>query len=284
VCSLIKFGKFGGTEVEFQKFPNGETKFDAKKMNTSGSGIHRVTLKYENDQDLVKLMLVKNYLDDMEIECELLITYMPYSRMDRSEKGFAFTLKYITRMINGMNFKRVSVIEPHSEVTLALLDKATAVYPSIDLLPEVMNRIGFDQAKDYLFFPDAGAQKRYKDVLGYKQMVGFKNRYFETGEILSLEIVGDKPEGCFKALIVDDLTSYGGTFMFSAKKLRELGATEVYLLVTHCEYSVFDPENSKIIGNEEHHGYIQKVFTTDSILNKSLDPKVEIIPLHSLGL
>jgi ribose-phosphate pyrophosphokinase len=273
--------KFAGQEVVFGKFPNGESLFDAKQIKPVGSGVFRVALKYEDDSDLLKLYMLKSYLDSIEIESELLITYMPYSRMDRAEGGFAFALKYVSKMINDMNFKRVIVIEPHSEVTNALLDRARAVYPTIDLLPKVMKQIGFDKEKDYLFFPDLGAQKRYKNVLGFKQMVGFKNRYFETGEILGLEIIGDKPEGNFKVLIVDDLTSYGGTFKFSAEKLRAMGATEVYLLVAHAEYSVFekpDPEDPKKGSKIVYNDLINRIFTTDSIIHESLHDKVVILP------
>jgi ribose-phosphate pyrophosphokinase len=62
-------------------------------------------------------------------------------------------------------------------------------------------------------------------------------------------------------LIVDDICSKGGTFYHSAKKLKELGAAEVYLYISHCE-------NSILQGEVLTSGLIEKVFTTDSILTE----------------
>lgn len=59
-------------------------------------------------------------------------------------------------------------------------------------------------------------------------------------------------------LIIDDISSRGGTFYHSAKKLKELGANKIYLYVSHCEETILD-------GEVFTSGLIEKVFTTDSI-------------------
>ncbi|MNH33582.1 ribose-phosphate pyrophosphokinase [compost metagenome] len=110
---------------------------------------------------------------------------------------------------------------------------------------------------------------------GYKQLVGFKARDFQTGEIKSLDVVGQVDSSGFKAIIVDDLCSYGGTFMLSAERLKELGATHIYLLVGHCEKSIY---KGKIPGSE----LIDKVYTTDSLLDKSEHEKIHVFELGGL--
>jgi ribose-phosphate pyrophosphokinase len=70
-------------------------------------------------------------------------------------------------------------------------------------------------------------------------------------------------------LIVDDICSKGGTFYHSAKKLKELGAKEVYLYISHCE-------NSILQGEVLTSGIIERVFTTDSILTEEHD-KITIL-------
>src|SRR5690606_21489303 len=117
--------KVNGQDVIFKKFPNGETKIIEDSINVLEWGKHTVSFKYENDEDFIKLMFVKNFIDSKRSKSttvELIIYYMPYSRMDRSENGSAFTLKYITNFINSLNFDRVIVVEPHSDVTPALLN------------------------------------------------------------------------------------------------------------------------------------------------------------------
>lgn len=252
--------KLNGNIIIFETFPNGETRLITN--NIQRSAYNEVSFKYESDSDLIKLMLLKSYLDDLKFnEVRLVIYYMPYSRMDRSENRSPFTLKYVSSFINNLNFHEVKVIEPHSDVTNALLNNVEPIYINFDLLPKVLEDVSFKEDTDYIFFPDAGAQKRYSKLKGFKNLVGHKNRDFKTGEIKQLDVIGEIPSKPFKVVIVDDLSSYGGTFMFSAEKLKELGASEIYLLVAHAENSIFE---GKIFNTN----LIDKVFTTDTILSK----------------
>ena len=268
--------KVNGELLEFQTFPNGETRVDGEailKAATEPSNI--VMLKYESDGDLIKLMFVKRFMDDRRLHSSLLISYMPYSRMDRVEGASVFTLKYAANFINSLGFEEVTVIEPHSDVTMALIDRSRAEYPSVELLEQVIRETGFDPKEDFLFFPDAGAQKRYAKVKGFKQLVGFKVRDFQTGQIQKLDVVGDAGKPGFKAIIVDDLCSYGGTFLLSAERLKELGASEVFLLVGHCEKSIFQ-------GKVPDSDLLDRVFTTDTMLDESPINKIQIMKLGGM--
>ena len=72
-------------------------------------------------------------------------------------------------------------------------------------------------------------------------------------------------------LIVDDISSRGGTFYHSAKKLKELGAAKVFLYVTHCENTILE-------GEVLTSGLIEKVYTTDSLFTQTHE-KIEVIEL-----
>lgn len=267
--------KVNGEEVKFERFPNGETKLiEDSIIESIGLMFPRVVFKYESDEDLIKLMFVKNYLDSVSGRftkdgATLIIYYMPYSRMDRSENNSAFTLKYVTNFINSLEFGKVIVIEPHSDVTPALLNNVEPKYINFDLLPRVMEEVGFDKEEDFIMFPDAGASKRYKDIEGVKHVLtGHKHRDFKTGKITDFELVGEFDGEGDKVIIVDDLSSYGGTFVHSAKALREEGFEEIYLLVAHAEWNIF---------RGELFNHVDKVFTTDSILDSEKNSEVRII-------
>lgn len=264
--------KLNGQELTFRTFPNGETLIDGEQILSAAGEKQRIEFKYAEDGDLIKLMFLKRYLDDRRLDASLVIYYMPYSRMDRVEGASVFTLRYTAEFINAMGFVSVQVIEPHSDVTTALLDRVKASYPSLELLEDVMTRTSFNRERDVLFFPDAGAQKRYSRLRGYRELVGFKVRDFETGAIERLDVIGETPEKGFRAIIVDDLCSYGGTFLLSAVKLKELGAAEIYLLVTHCEPSI---HKGKLLGS----GLINKVFTTDTMLDEPGHDLIHIFPV-----
>ncbi|MFB5758905.1 phosphoribosyltransferase family protein [Paenibacillus medicaginis] len=250
--------KLNNEKIEFTNFPNGETKLIESSLKVLTNNI--IQFKYEGDDDLIKLMFVKKYLESIHIkEIKLAIMYMPYSRMDRSENGSAFTLKYVSEFINSLNFEEVMLIEPHSDVSVALLNNAKANYINFDLLPRVLKKVNFDYEHDYIMFPDAGASKRYGKMKIKNVIVGNKVRNFETGDIKELELHGNFETGGKKVVIVDDLSSYGGTFVKSAEALRRRGIEEVYLLVAHAENSVF---KGKLFDHIDH------LFTTDSIMSE----------------
>lgn len=245
--------------IEFTQFPNGETVVDKKTIKSYARGGYSVvTLKYETDADLLHLLFVRECLTAHRLT--LRIRYMPYSRMDRPVDPYLFTLRDVCRFINAMKFRNVIVEEPHSDVTLALLDNSQAVYPTIDLLDEVENQIGFNRSYDYLFFPDAGAHKRYGGLLDHNVAVGYKHRDPKTGELTGeMEMIGLKAAMGRKVLILDDLCSKGGTFIMAAKELDVI-AREVHLFVAHCENSMWK-------GNLLDH--IDGLWTTDSILTRT---------------
>lgn len=267
-----------GKEVKFTSFPNGETKVDEESINSRFHSYmpNNIVFKYENDSDLIRLMFVKKHIDSLNANSfnKLTINYMPYSRMDRTEKQSVFTLKYVTEFINSLKFDFVVVIEPHSDVTSALLDRSLSMNVTFNILKDVMKEVEFNKDEDYLFFPDAGAQKRYGKETNLNQLVGFKQRDWSTGQIKSLDLVGEIPTKPFKVIIVDDLCSYGGTFIQSADKLAAAGASEIYLIVTHCENSIF---NGRIFNDDS---LIKKVFTTDTILTD--EHYIEFFTKHNL--
>lgn len=257
-------------KIEIKKFPNGESLINSESLCIKNEGINEIKLKFETDLDMMSLMFIKGHLDELNLKADLIIGYMPYSRMDRTEGMTVFTLKHICRFINSLNFENVFIYEPHSDVCVALLDRVRVINMSKELTVKAIRKIE-DNVEEplYLVYPDAGAAKRYSKQIQFdKVLTANKERDFKTGYIKKLEINGSLEASKFKAIIVDDLCSKGGTFMLTAGKLREMGATEIYLVVTHCEETIFKGDILKT-------DLIKKVYTTNSILEREHE-KVEI--------
>lgn len=257
---------FNGVPIEFGSFPNGETlihkPFFSKNKNFEKN---TVTLKYESDIDLFRLLLVRKSL---WFPCDLAITYFPYSRMDRNSEEYIFTLKSVAKFINWMEWDSVTIYEPHSDVTPALINKCKVVY----LVPKLLSNFNFNFAGEFaVFYPDAGAQKRYSEILKLEpELIGFKKRDFVTGRITDLQILGKRGD-TETVVIVDDLCSKGGTFILAAEKLRELGFKNIFLVVGHCEETIFKGEIFRT-------DLIDGVFTTDSIIAGSDgEPKLTVM-------
>ena len=99
---------------------------------------------------------------------------------------------------------------------------------------------------------------------------GIKKRDWRTGVIQGLDVSGQTDKIKDSAvLIIDDICSKGGTFYHSAKKLKELGAKNIYLYVSHCE-------NSVLYGDMIKSGLIEKVYTTNSIFTERHE-KIEVM-------
>ena len=123
-----------------------------------------------------------------------------------------------------------------------------------------------------MFYPDEGAMKRYSDVIPLPYAFGIKKRNWKTGVIEGLDVAGAIDQIANKnILIVDDICSRGGTFYHSAKKLKELGAKNIYLYITHCENTILE-------GELLTSGLIEKVYTTNSIFTKEHE-KIEVFEL-----
>lgn len=247
-----------GTKVLTERFPNNETKVkDFAEAIVEGNNI--LEFKYSSDEDLVTLMFVKSRIDEFKVPCTLFIWYMPYSRMDRKIEGDLFTLQYSTSFVNWLNFAKVIVMEPHSEKTMRMLKRANPIYPVKDWLPEVQKEIGFSE-NDHIVFPDKGAAARYADS-GYANVcVMEKKRNPLTGHIEDMYLKEGKVNLGSKCIIIDDLCSKGGTFAWAGSILKDLGASEVYLVVSHCEETIF---KGKLLAEGSP---ISKVYTSTSIM------------------
>lgn len=218
---------------------------------------------YESDEELFALICITKHLKKINssLVVDLFLPYVPHARMDRCKAPEdVFTLKYFAETINSLNFNKVIALDPHSSVSEALIDRLKVESPEQLIRNVIKNVTELTGETPLLFYPDEGAMKRYSGMIQSPYAFGIKKRDWKTGDILGLDVVGeikkDKP-----VLIVDDISSYGTTFMFSAKKLKELGAGNVFLYVTHCEKSIFG-------GDLYQSELIEKVFTTNSIFTE----------------
>jgi ribose-phosphate pyrophosphokinase len=269
--------KINNKEIKFGKFPNGELILYKKqflniipeKINDI-NGFH-IKWKYENDTDFIKLLFVKTELEALQSKLGistsssiiLTILYFPYSRMDRENENYTFSLQYISNFINSLEFGTVIINEPHSDLCIKLTDYSISRFYTPDLLNKYESEIDFNKDKDFLIFPDKGAYDRYESLfLEYVSIYADKKRNFETGiiEDLTINDLGIDISGT-NIIIIDDLCSKGGTFLWAAEKLKEKGVNKIYLIVGHCETTI---KRGELLNSE----IIEHVYTTNSIISK----------------
>ena len=250
-------------DYKYDFFPDGTLHMKYEVEEDTDDIHYRITWLYENLIEQVALQNLVCHIKDKAPRAKITLSlpYVPNGRMDRTQNSDeVFTLKHFTRFINELDFHRVYILDPHSSVVSALINKVVIDNEILrQFIDEVINKV----VPDLLYYPDNGCQKRLESLIKYPHIVGYKDRDWDTGKILGTEVLGMDKNDIFgkTILIIDDICSYGGTYYFASKKLKELGAGKIYLYVTHCE-------NSILKGDLINSGLLEKIYTTGTIFTE----------------
>lgn len=230
-------------EVETFVFPAGEchVKVDSKKVR-SLNVIHADLL---SANDIFMLLLCVDAIRRIHFDAkiDLVIPYFPYARQDRATlKGEPFSLFVMTKIINDLNLNSVTILDPHSLKTEQLLKNCRVIHQ--DTIIQFSALFDFIQTKKLnLVAPDKGAVdkvNKLKNILnqnGYtpKVIKASKKRDLNSGKII--ETIVEDPVESADYILIDDICDEGKTFTNLALKLKEKGAKNIYLYVTHGIFS-----------------------------------------------
>ena len=263
---------FNGEPVRTSSFPDG-----TPLLRTDSNGfVFRSVIRwlYDNEDECMTVWHLANHIRDKDPDCYMVLElpYIPNARMDRVKSDTeVFTLKWFAAFINSLHFNSVLVLDPHSNVSSALIDRVRVEAPEFYIgkaLEAIPNSDGL-----VFCYPDEGAAKRYSELFRREYIHGIKHRDWRTGKIERLELTTPEKVKGRDVLIIDDICSKGGTFTFTAKALKEAGASHIYLYVTHCENTIFD-------GAVLTDGLIERVFTTNSIFRGAHD-KITVFEVNN---
>lgn len=205
-------------------------------------------------------------------EIDLLLPYFPGARQDRvMVKGEPLTVKVYAELINQLHLNSVSIFDPHSEVTPAVLNNCNV----IDNTEFIEFCLGHLDKDTVLVSPDAGALKKIYQLsvkLGGIPIIECgKKRDVSTGELSGFVVHENNLNGK-KCLIVDDICDGGRTFMGLAEKLKEKGAGEINLAVSHGIFSY---------GIDGLLAQFEKLFCTTSFDHQQKSDRLRIYEIQS---
>lgn len=268
--------KINGEIVNIEKFPDGTPKINLdtdsiEEDECDGCPCLWLEWFYEDNDELFYLLLIKKHLEKYftgNVDYYLFMPYIPNARMDRVKNDDeVFTLKYFCEFINALNFNAVYVLDAHSDVSTGLLNNCYCDNAK-EYIEKAIQKVGMRNL--VLYFPDAGAAKRYSDLFPeIMYCYGEKKRDWKTGKILGLDIRTNGIDLSDKTvLMIDDIIAYGGSLHYSALELKNLGVNEIYAYVTHTENSILDKEKGTLIKDLENN-VVNRLFTTNSLFNGS---------------
>lgn len=215
----------------------------------------------DGTRDLIRIGLVKDALERLGVkDVNLTLGYFPQARADRVfEVGNPLPIKVFADILNSFGFSRVSIYDPHSDVSSALINNVDIVSQT-DMLRNQLSIIKRYLPEFALCAPDLGATKKIFDsvqAFGHTDYIqAVKIRDVKTGNIVKCDLTVDKVEG--NILIVDDICDGAASFKFLAQKLKEKGAFKVGLYVTHGIFSK---------GLEVLDGYVDYIFCPNIVGN-----------------
>ncbi len=250
-------------QYKVSKFPDGQQTIDITNIYIT-SDVVEIKSRLRNFKDLELIICASKALKNLGIkDIELYVPYLIGGRSDRKfqEGGINYLKQVIAPIINMQGFSKVTVIDPHSDVTESVLDsfyKKT----NYDFVKWALTKI--DDKYDapdrvVLVSPDSGAYKKVFDIAKYFKIPNIitanKVRDVTTGNIIKTEVPFSDEHKNKTFVIVDDICDGGRTFIEISKKLKECNVGKVYLVVTHGIFSNGYYELSK---------HLDGVFSTNS--------------------
>lgn len=269
-------------------FPAGEV--SVKLNNNHGyfwlRNENTILARIQNSDDLFKLALLKDALeraDDNPIN--LFLPYVPYARQDRvCDRGESFSLKVFANYLNSLKFNQVTVVDPHSLVTEALIDNVKV----ITQLDVINKNLEFSKraAGCILISPDAGANKKTAEVAAFFNHSSFvradKLRDLTNGKIKETIVYCEDFKGR-DVCVIDDICDGGKSFTELAKVCKAKNCGKFVLYVTHGIFS----KGIDCLFSEG----IDEIFTTNSFgevpksrIATCYDDKVNVFDVKKLTL
>ncbi len=250
--------------IDTLKFPAGESHVTVSPKQITQT-IDIEALLDSNDR-IMELLLTIDAVRRLNpiAKIELTIPYFPYARQDRvCNAGEALSVKVMANLINSLKCDRVTIIDPHSDVTPALLNNCDVITQA-DIIAK-SNLAGRIKEENWaLIAPDAGAVKKTQQVAKSLASEDFlpdilyadKVRNTKTGKITHTRFKGEVNKR--KVLIIDDICDGGKTFIELAKVLQAKGVEQIYLYITHGIFSY---------GLEVLQPYFQKIYCYHTFLS-----------------
>lgn len=250
---MIRFtvdAKYGVAEqVKVVQYPVGEFYIQGPEQDLGECSAY---VRGHDPSDLILLNLFANYVHRNGGTVKLWIPYFPSAREDR---GNPLGVKVYADMINLAGCEKVTIVDPHSDVTPALVKNCEVIQVSDLILGAIWqcgDQLGVKIKYEGVIAPDGGAAKRawaVAQALDVPMYQAGKHRDVKTGKLSGFwcEPLPDGP-----LLIVDDICDGGGTFIGLADACHH---DKLDLWVTH---GIFTGDNLKL---EER---FVRIHTTDS--------------------
>ena len=277
--NIAKYLKSKLINSSIRKFSDGEIYVEINE-NIRGNSIFIIqSISSPANDNLMELLLCIDALKRSSAKnITAVIPYFGYARQDRKVvPRTSISAKLVSNLITKAGADRVVTVDLHAGQIQGFFDiPVDNLFATPIFARHVKKKI--KSKKIICVAPDVGGTERAR-ALGKLLNAGLAivdKRRPKPGKSQVMNVIGDvKDQTC---IIVDDIIDSGGTIINAAKALKERGAKEVYVYVTH---GVLSGDAVKKIKNS----VIKNLVITDTINNgeKTKNVKnIEVLPISGL--
>ena len=277
--NIARYLKTKLVNSSIRKFADGEIYIEINE-NIRGNSIFIIqSISSPANDNLMELLLCIDALKRSSAKnITAVIPYFGYARQDRKVvPRTSISAKLVSNLITKAGADRIVTVDLHAGQIQGFFDiPVDNLFSTPIFARHVRKRI--KSKKIICVAPDVGGTERAR-ALGKLLNVGLAivdKRRPKPGQSQVMNVIGDvKNQTC---VIVDDIIDSGGTIVNAAKALKQRGAKEVYVYITH---GVLSGDAVKKIKNS----VIKNLVITDTIDNSQKTKNVkniEVLPISSL--
>ena len=259
-----------------KRFADGEVYVEINE-NIRGNSIFVVqsTSNPANDNLMELLICIDALRRSSAKNITAVIPYFGYARQDRKVvPRTAISAKLVSNLITNAGANRILSVDLHAGQIQGFFDiPVDNLFATPIFARHIKNKMKLNNL--ICVSPDVGGVERTRALSRRinSSIAIIDKRRPRLGKSEVMNIVGNvKNKNC---VIVDDIIDSGGTIVNAAKALKEKGAKDVYVYITHA---VLSGEATQKIEKSQ----IKKLITTDTIDNSKKvikSKKIEIISL-----
>ena len=277
--NIAKYLKSKLVNSSIRNFSDGEIYVEINE-NIRGNSIFLIqSVSSPANDNLMELLLSIDALKRSSAKnITAVIPYFGYARQDRKVvPRTSISAKLVSNLIAKAGADRVVTVDLHSGQIQGFFDIPV---DNLFATPIFARHIKKKLKKNNIICvaPDVGGTERAR-ALGKILNIGLAivdKRRPKPGQSQVMNVIGDvKGKTC---ILVDDIIDSGGTIVNAAKALKQRGAKEVYVYITH---GVLSGEAVKKIKNS----VIKNLVITDTIDNSEKTKNVkniEVLPISAL--
>ncbi len=239
-----------------KRFSSGEMKLLSSIMDKYIIN-NKVEILFLNQESIFELFVIIDYYKQKNVCVDLILSYLPYQRMDHKGRDEVNTTKHVANIINSLKLNSLTICEPHCDISEFCNAKKISYVEMLE--KEIKAKIGFGE-DDYVCFTDKGSRNRYKNLQG-KKIYFEKERDINTGLICKYDIMTEF-DTSKKVLIVDDIISTGDTLCEAIEVLSKKGVNEIYILCGQIENNRY---NNRVV----KFSCVKHLFSTNALKKRA---------------